>query len=372
MADSLCSGANRSYCGFMSESPQVRRLLSTAFDEFDTPGSTLAAHVRRATRIAALRKDYVHQLWLQFEVMDLSADQRVNRADPTITRIRAELDSLLGAETGAQESLRGYEIYERNRSTDMNGRGGIDPKPIAKLENQLKTVTSAYDGYAVPAGLSGGDLYRAQREADSNQAKMLPLIDHLQSVLDRVRTALHEFLVTTEMELENGQERAGVFVRAQDYVNSSLAQYAPSALAQFLASQDRLYDGSSEDLAHALTSCRRMIKSLADHLYPATDEMVDGVDGVPRRMSDDQYRSRLVQYVRETMGKHGQGDVMQKTLDSLGGRLRSLDALASKGVHDSVTTAEAETCVVWTYLLAADLLRLADGSSALLVEHGQD
>ncbi len=52
---------------------------------------------------------------------------------------------------------------------------------------------------------------------------------------------------------------------------------------------------------------------------------------------------------------------------SLGARLKSLDSLASKGIHDDVTAAEAETCVVWTYLLAADLIRLADGTSALLV-----
>ncbi|MFN3948472.1 hypothetical protein [Microbacterium sp.] len=352
----------------MSESPQVRRLLSIALEEFDSPESSIAAHVRRAIRIAALRKDYVHQLWLQFEVMDVGADKRVDRADPTITRIRSELDSLLGAEEGGQESLRAYETYERNRSADLNGRGGVDTTPIGKLEEKLETVKSAYDSYVVPPGLSGSDLYYAQREADSGRAKMLPLIDHIQSIVGRVRTTLHEFLVTTEMELESGQAQAGVFVRAQEYVNSSLAQYAPSALAQFVAAQDRLYDGSSEDLAHALTSCRRMIKSLADHLYPATNETINGADGVPRKMSDDQFRNRLVQYVRETLGKHGQGEVVQRTLDSLGGRLKSLDALASKGVHDSVSTAEAETCVVWTYLLAADLLRLADGSSALLIK----
>jgi hypothetical protein len=111
-----------------------------------------------------------------------------------------------------------------------------------------------------------------------------------------------------------------------------------------------------------------MIKSLADHLYPASNDAIVGADGVTRKMSDDQYRNRLLEYVRQTLGKHGQGEVMQRTLDSLGARLKSLDALASKGVHDEVSAAEAETCVVWTYLLAADLLRLADGTSALLVD----
>ncbi|REC97506.1 hypothetical protein DEU35_1997 [Microbacterium sp. AG157] len=327
----------------------------------------LSVHLRRASRIAALRKDYGHQLWMQFEVTDIRAEARLDRANATIVRIRSEIDSLLGAEAGAQESLRAYEIYERNRSTDINGNDGVDTTPINKLEDRLVTVKAAYESFAVPVGLSGYELQIAQRNADSGQAKMLPLIDHLQSILGRVRTALHEFLVTTEMDLDNGETRAGVFVRAQEYVDSSLSKYAPSALAEFVAAQDRLHDGSPQELSQSLTSCRRMIKELADHLYPATDAIITGVDGVDRKMSDDHYKNRLLQYVRDTLGKHGQSDAMQKTLDSLGGRLKSLDALASKGVHDTVTTAEAEMCVVWTYMLAADLLRLEDGTSALLV-----
>jgi hypothetical protein len=43
-----------------------------------------------------------------------------------------------------------------------------------------------------------------------------------------------------------------------------------------------------------------------------------------------------------------------------------LDSLANKGVHDDVSATEAETRIVWTYLLAADIVRVADGSSALL------
>lgn len=148
-------------------------------------------------------------------------------------------------------------------------------------------------------------------------------------------------------------------------------KYAPEALEKFVAAQARLYSGKSEDLAHALTSCRRMIKALADALYPATDETMVGDDGVERRMSDDLYRNRLLQYIREKLGKRVHGTVIQKTLDSLGARLKSLDSLASKGVHDEVNAAEAETCIVWTYLLAADIVRVADGSSALLVSMGE-
>jgi hypothetical protein len=353
----------------MTSSSRLQELLTQALDQFDAPGATIASNVRRAIRVASLRKDYANQLWLQWEMTDLAASKMQKWQDPIIQRIVSELNTLLGAEAGGAEGFRAYLLFERNRTMEVDGKPMVYGASIGQLEEQLRFTQATHDDYVIPAGLSSSDLYHSQRQVDGGRAQLIPLIGTLQNILDRVRSSVYAFLVATEAELENGQPQAGLFVRAQEYVNAALEQYAPKALAQFVAAQDRLYSGTSEDLAHALTSCRRMLKSLSDQLYPATGEAVLGIDGVARSMGEDQYRNRLLEYVRQTLGKHGQASVIQKTLDGLGARLKSLDSLASKGVHDEVTAAEAETCVVWTYLLAADLVRLADGSSALLADN---
>ncbi|MBB5854034.1 hypothetical protein ACFQ05_12055 [Amycolatopsis umgeniensis] len=244
----------------------------------------------------------------------------------------------------------------------MDGEDMVFAVALGQLERGLAMSRKVYDDLTVPTNLTQIDTYYVAKEMDASKAKMIPGIQQQEQVLERVKTAIHTFLVATEAELDEGQQESPLFSRAQEYINTALAKYAPNALEKFVAAQDRLYSGKPEDLAHALTSCRRMIKALADALYPPTDETVTGDDGVERKMSDDAYRNRLLQYVREQLGKH----VLQKTLDSLGARLKSLDSLASKGVHDNVSAAEAETCIVWTYLLAADIVRVADGSSALL------
>lgn len=351
----------------MSSTSRLQELLAQALDQFDAPSATVAASVRRASRIAALRKDYVNQLWLQWEMTDLAGTKTQKWQDPSIARVQGELDSLLGVEAGRNEGARAYLQWEGNRTMEINGTPMVYATSVGQLEEQLRLAEAAHDEYTVPTGLTGGDLYYAQKQADGGRARLIPAIGTLRAILDRVRSAVYSFLVATETELEAGQPQAGLFVRAQAYLNDALAEYAPVALEQFVAAQERLYGGSPEDLAHALTSCRRMLKSLADHLYPPTNQVVVGVDGVGRKMSDDQYRNRLLEYVRQALGTHGHGEVLQKTLDGLGARLKALDALASKGVHANVTAPEAETCVVWTYLMAADLVRLADGTSALLV-----
>jgi hypothetical protein len=112
-----------------------------------------------------------------------------------------------------------------------------------------------------------------------------------------------------------------------------LAKYTPEAAQNFVAAQERIAGGGPEDISHALTSCRRMIKSLADSLYPATNKKIAGLDDVERRMSDDAYKNRLLQYVREQISKHKNGAVLQAVITQLGARLDALDGLASKGVH---------------------------------------
>ena len=346
---------------------RVRELLRIALDEFDIPASTLGATARRAVRIAALRRDYVSQLWLQWELTDLQASKTHKWQDPAITTIKGHIDALLGAEDGRRESLRAFVQFERNRTFAVDGQVKVFAQSLGQVEQELAMLRRAYDEMVVPANLTPVDTYFAARDMDKGRATILPSIQRLDQLLDRVKSAIHAFLVTTECQVDDGQRESSLFLRAQAYINNALAKYAPEARGKFVAAQDCLYSGDSEDLAHALTSCRRMIKELADTVYPATGKTITGNDGVDRTMSDPAYRNRLVQYVREQLGPHKQGPVIQRTLDSLGARLSSLDSLASKGVHDEVSAAEAETCIMWTYLLAADIVRIADGSSALLV-----
>ncbi len=82
------------------------------------------------------------------------------------------------------------------------------------------------------------------------------------------RGSKHGFLIETERQLEQGQRRPDVFDRGWEYIARSLCEGAPEALEKFNAAEEPLDRGSPKDLAHALTSCRRMIKALADALSP--------------------------------------------------------------------------------------------------------
>jgi hypothetical protein len=106
-------------------------------------------------------------------------------------------------------------------------------------------------------------------------------------------------------------------------------------------------------------SCRRILKSVADAVYPASNEPVMA-NGKELKLTDDRYINRLLQFVSEHAGKQGTGGVLQANLTMLGARLSAIDKLASKGVHASVTMSEVEICIVQTYLVIGEIIEIAN------------
>lgn len=335
----------------------IARLVTRALDNFDAPGQTVSALVRQAARIASLRQDFSAQYRFQLELLEVRAGAA--KTDPVIENINHNLITLLGVEGAEEQVEKAYEAYSRARKV---GEGeNRDVTPVSQLDLNLQRLQSLYDEHFVSGkGLTnyGG------KAADGGQATLLPRIQQQTEILERIRQDVHSYLVLVEANLHTGKPSSSVFERGLQYVRTALVEHAPAALDKFTAAESRLAAGTPEDLSQALTSTRRMIKDIADALYPATGETIIGDDKVGRVMDDDAYRNRLTQFAKEKLGKHLQGKVMGDALSSYGKRITNLDSMASKGVHGEVTTAEAEQCVIWSFMLAADLLRIADGTAA--------
>ncbi len=75
-------------------------------------------------------------------------------------------------------------------------------------------------------------------------------------------------------------------------------------------------------------------------------------------MTQAAYRNRLWQYIAERVESETTRDLILATLHELGRRLDHIDSLANKGLHATVSADEADQCILQTYLLVGDLLRL--------------
>lgn len=345
----------------MVDASRVRTLTEQALDNFDNPGMSVAALVRQAQRIAVLRHDYASQIHFVFEQTDLQGNKK--RDVPALTKARNSLAGLIGVEEAENEEMRQFMKYERNRSVD---NGNLMINSVEQIETQLAQVQRIYDESTVPANLTPIDTYHFAKDMDKAQAKLLPYLSQGKSILAKIRSSIHEYLIETESELDSGKAESSFFDQVQARINESLKKHAPDAVQKFIAAQERAVEGGPEDVTYALTSCRRIIDSLADALYPADDKVIKGSDGIERIMSKDAYKNRILQFIVETVGKHKDGKVLKATVTEIGSKLDALVSLSSKGVHDDATLAEAHTCIIQTYLFAGSLLAIADGTSYLM------
>ncbi|AFM04710.1 DNA uptake protein [Bernardetia litoralis DSM 6794] len=110
-----------------------------------------------------------------------------------------------------------------------------------------------------------------------------------------------------------------------------------------------------EEWSQALTSCRRFFEKLADNLFPATDEKLNG-----RSLSKENYINRLWAYMDKSISSKSNKDLAKKHVDLLGLYLQSTYKLSNKGVHSDITRIESIKTVMHIYLVCADLLDYLD------------
>ena len=142
-----------------------------------------------------------------------------------------------------------------------------------------------------------------------------------------------------------------------------MIETAPAVLVTFNAVFRRLRDAawsdptveSAEELSQAVTSCRRVLKAIADRVYPPTTQ--ESATG--NKLDDQRYRNRIREFIKSVSQSKPMGDVYQKMVEGLYDRFVALDGLANKGVHASVALNDAELCAIQTYIMAGELLRLA-------------
>lgn len=342
----------------MPDADRASALVQKTMDQFDDADVTVASLTRRCHRVASLRGDAAALIWLSLELADVANDFE-NKGDTTREPLAARLLNTMPDEKANAIFKVEYDSYVRRRMLpDKKG----DFRSVQQIEElaQMLREQEAATLTPPPPGMNTYDLGKYVSEQKQLHTAVVVSRHPLDVVLARTRGRLWEFLTETEYELTFGEATAETFDRLRSYVDNQLTTIAPPALEQFQAAYRRLKDGGNEDRAHALTSCRRVLKTVADELYPASSKPVKGLDGKERVLNDEKFVNRLVQFVAEAIGKHENGAVVQAAVEDVGERLTALNELASKGVHTKVMNYEVDTCVVQTYLVVADVLRIRE------------
>lgn len=237
--------------------------------------------------------------------------------------------------------------------------------PIEEIEAELDIALSDLDSLRltpVTVQETGSEQqYRylptvGEKIINSITAKRLEkanLIRRWKQIVACLRGALQDWLAQTAVELRYGTILEDTFDRVRTRFDEFLSRHAPAVGERLAAAYDRSYSDDPEEWSQALTSCRRALKALADAVYPPSPTPIDD-----HPLTDENYRSRLIQFAKEHLQSDSKGKVIEAEVDYVVNRVESLDKLANKGVHGDVDEVDLELAIVHTYLLAGELVSL--------------
>lgn len=176
--------------------------------------------------------------------------------------------------------------------------------------------------------------------------------------IEKVRSRLYQYVFNLNYELKFGEITEDIFTRKRITVDTKLKDICPEAIQKFISVYKNLKSDNDEDWANAVHTCRRIIKEVADVLYPPSDEPINISEGKKIKIGEDQYINRLIQYIESKSTSEKFSSIVGLHLKFIGERLDGVHEAANKGTHAEVTLEEAERYIIYTYLVIGDILSL--------------
>ncbi|KAF0144194.1 MAG: hypothetical protein FD156_2010 [Nitrospirae bacterium] len=180
------------------------------------------------------------------------------------------------------------------------------------------------------------------------------LISTLSAIKSRVLARLHQFVSEVYYSLAFEGLSESIFERYKRDVDVLIAQSCGNVLDQIPAVIDRLAEAQPEAISQALTTCRRIIESFADSIFPPTEETIE-IGGSTLNLGLDKHQNRINAYIHQ----HTDSQTRKKRLRQ---NLVNLFDRVSTGVHTDVTLEEARALFLNTYLLLGEILHIGRNS----------
>ncbi|MER6405033.1 hypothetical protein ABT269_16170 [Streptomyces viridosporus] len=289
---------------------------------------------RKASRLARLIDDFDAIEWLSYEISGYPSKGLDSRAAAAAKRSNRETVNDEGEVAYWTATLSRFQA-----AVDL-GKAQI----AASVDAPVHITSVNPQQYVVaPTGNAQERALARNNAADSQER------------LDKVVGAMHQWVSDIHYELRFGAAVEDAFSVVRSSVDGKIAALVPDAVLRLSSAFERSVSDNPEDWAGAASTCRRLIKSVADALRPPGDPVGT------RKMTDAHFINRLMDWIVNRPGlSDTQRDVIVGDLEYLGRRLDAFADAGNKGAHADVTRYEASRYITGTYLFLGDILMLHD------------
>ncbi|WP_331751948.1 hypothetical protein [Streptomyces chartreusis] len=325
----------------MASSDYILQLVRQALDDFDD--RPLDVSVRRAVRIANLVGDTRHAIRLSLELRPTGGDRHTNGE---ISRMLMADSSTWGSGTGPAEQAVAQYMNDR-KMTSPNGEDAVQMHSLTELEfwdQELRDLK----GRGEPVNY---EVDLASRERNGN-------------IVARTRHLTFALLCSWERRFGYTSINESIFGGYRVKVDTLLAEGVPDLLQQFNAVYRRLQEAAeasperdaAEELSQAITTCRRILKVVVDHVLPPQEE--PSASG--HSLDDAHHRNRLYEFTKQAIESKSQNKLTDVMIAGLYDRFVAVDTMTNKAVHAAMALETANLCALNTYIICGEIISLHD------------
>jgi len=161
-----------------------------------------------------------------------------------------------------------------------------------------------------------------------------------------------------------------IFDETKDFVDIKLGKICPDALEKLsFCYKDLLSDSQPHRNVRIAFGCREILKDFTDAIFK--EEYLRNEESKPSRNQTKnklRYTLRAIKTESETTRK-----MLETQIEYLSNYFDNLDSFIQKNTHPDrfeVTEEDAKRCLIYTYLVIADILKLLDKSDKLGFSQG--
>lgn len=221
--------------------------------------------------------------------------------------------------------------------------------PLAQQEATIRAHEAKLSTMRTPDA-SGDYAVLAVHNAHTAMGQTANLITTLSGIRSRVLALLHKFITETYYEKLFEGVSDSIFEKYRLDIDALIAEACGDVLEKIPTAMDRLSEGDTEAISQALTTCRRIIDTFADAIFPPSDRTAT-IDGNELKLDASKVQNRINAFVSAHCESKSRVKRIRQNLANLYDRV-------SSGVHNDVTPEEARALFLNTYLFLGEVLHL--------------
>ncbi len=173
-------------------------------------------------------------------------------------------------------------------------------------------------------------------------------------IFSSIKSSIHSYITDVLISLKLGNISESIFNESRNLVDEFVRCYCPKAAEQLVSISERIFEGNVESYSQALTSCRRLLLSIADIIFPASDEDYIDKKGKKRKVGIENYKNRILAFF-ENSKSTSSINIFASELEYLAARLDAVYEKSCKGVHDDIDKREAKLTIISTYIIISEI-----------------